>query len=67
MTFNEVIPTYTEEYFNELNKLKFEVALDESTVASFQHLVGEKYFNDDTLLDFITTRVVEYMSHIVAY
>ena len=39
VTFNEVIPTYTEEYFNELNKLKFEVAHDESTVASFQHLV----------------------------
>jgi hypothetical protein len=67
VTFNEVIPTYTEEYFNELNKLKFEVAPDESTVASFQHLVGEKYFDDDTLLEFITTRVVEYMSHIVAY
>ncbi len=26
MTFNEVIPTYTEECFNVLNKLKFEVA-----------------------------------------
>ncbi len=42
-------------------------ASDESTVESFQHLVGETYFDDDTLLDFITTRVVEYMDAIVSF
>ena len=26
VTFNEVVPSYAEEYFNELNKLSFEVA-----------------------------------------
>ena len=66
-TFNEVVPSYREEYYNELSKLKFEVAPDESTVESFQHLVGEKYLDDDTLLEFITTRVVEYMDAIVAF
>ena len=29
--FNEVIPTYREEYFNELNKMNFELAADEHT------------------------------------
>ena len=33
--FNEVIPTYREEYFNELNKMNFELAANESTVESF--------------------------------
>ena len=67
ITFNEVIPSYEEEYFNELNKLSFEVAPDESTVDTFQHLVGESYSDDDTLLEFVTTRVVEYKGLIVAY
>ncbi len=67
VTFNEVVPSYAEEYYNELEKLKFEVAQDESTVESFQHLVGEKYLDDDTFLKFVTTRVVEYMKHIVAF
>jgi hypothetical protein len=66
-TFNEVVPSYAEEYYNELDKLKFEVAPDESTVESFQHLVGKKYLDDDTFLEFVTTRVVEYMKHIVAF
>ncbi len=47
--------------------MKFEVAPDESTVESFQHLVGETYLDDDTLLEYITTRVVEYMDAIVAF
>ena len=66
ITFNEVIPSYAEEY-NELNKLSFEVATDETTVDAFRHLVGENYFDDDTLLEFVTTRVVEYKGLIVAY
>ncbi len=51
---------------NELSKLKFEVALDEYR-RFFQHLVGETYLDYDTLLEFITTRVVEYMDAIVAF
>ncbi len=47
--------------------MSFEVAQDESTVATFQHLVGENYFDDDPLLEFVTTRVVEYKGLIVAY
>jgi hypothetical protein len=66
-TFNEVVPSYREEYYNELSKLKFEVVLDESTVESFQHLVGETYLDNNTLLKFITTRVVEYIDAIVAF
>ena len=67
VTFNEVVPSYREEYYNELDKLKFEVAPDESTVDSFLHLVGEKYFDDDTLLEFITTRVEVGKGLVVAY
>ncbi len=67
VTFNEVVSSYAEEYYNELNKLKFDVAPDESTVELFQHLVGEKYLNDDTFLEFVTTRVVEYTKHFVAF
>ena len=67
VTFNEVIPSYAEEYYNEINKLSFEVATDESTVESFQHLVGEHYYDDDTQLEFVTTRVVESKGLIVAY
>ena len=33
-TFNEAIPAYREEYFQELTKMKFETATDESTVDS---------------------------------
>ena len=38
-TFNEIIPSYEEEYFKEINKLKFDTAKDESTVVAFEHLV----------------------------
>ena len=37
--FNEVIPTYTEEYFAELNKIKIETVEDSSTVLNFEYLV----------------------------
>ena len=67
ITFNEVIPSYAEEYYNEIDKLSFEVAPDESTVEDFQHLVGEIYSDDDTLLEFVTTRIAEYKGLIVAY
>ena len=41
-TFNEIIPSYSDEYLNELKKLSFEFAKNESTVESFKHLVGRK-------------------------
>ncbi len=66
-TFNEVVLSYRKDYYNGLSKLKFEVAPDESTVDTFQHQVGETYFDNDTLLEFIATRVVEYMDAIVAF
>ena len=67
VTFNEVVPSYEEEYFNELKKLSFEVAPDESTVDSFDHLVGAHYFDDDTDLEFVTTRIAVHNNLIVAY
>ncbi len=67
VTFNEVVPPYDEEYFNELKKLSFEVAPDESTVDSFDHLVGAHYFDDETDLEFITTGIAEHNGLIVAY
>ncbi len=51
---------YAEEYFNELKKLSFEVVPDESTVDSFDHLVEAHYFDDDTDLEFITTKIAEW-------
>ena len=36
--FNEVIPTHTEEYFAELNKMKFETVEDASSVSNFEYL-----------------------------
>ena len=53
-TFNELIPSYSDEYFNELNKLSFEVAPDTSTVESFDHLIGERYLDDESRLEFVT-------------
>ncbi len=56
VTFNEVVPSYAEEYFNELKKLSFEVAQDECTSESFEHLVGAHYFDDDTDLEYVKFR-----------
>jgi hypothetical protein len=65
--FNEVIPSYREEYFQELSKMRFELAKEESTVESFEHFVGVKYTDDELLLEFITTRIVVLKGLIVAY
>ena len=56
-TFNEVIPAYREEYFQELTKMKLETAADESTVDSFEHFVGVRYIDDESLLEVEATRV----------
>ena len=66
-TFNEIIPSYEEEYFKEINKLKFDIAKDESTVVAFEHLVGERYFDDENMLEYVNTRIAEFKGHIVAY
>ena len=65
--FNEVIPAYREEYFQELSKMRFEMAKDESTVETFEHFVGVRYTDDETLLEYETTRVALYKGLIVAY
>ena len=65
--FNEVIPSYREEYFQELSKLRFEMSKDESTVESFEHFVGIRYHDDEVLLEFVTTRVIVLQGVIVAY
>ena len=68
LLFNEVFATYREEeYFNELNKMKFELAADESTVEIFECLVGVRYIDDESLLEFKTTRVVNLKGLIVGY
>ena len=50
--FNEVIPTYREKYFAKLNKLKFETVEDASSVSNFEYLVGVRYVDDESLLEF---------------
>ena len=49
-TFNELIPSYS----------------DESTAESFD-LIGERYLDDKTRLEYATTRVAVYKGLIVAY
>ncbi len=66
-TFNGIIPSYSEEYYNELKKLSFEVAPDVSTTELFNHLVGERYLDDETRMEFVTTRISNYKGLIVAY
>ena len=65
--FNEVIPTYSEEYFNELSKMNFQIVSTKSTVQDFQHLIGVRYIDDESLLEFETTRVTTYKGLIVGY
>ena len=65
--FNEVIPTYTEEYFAELNKIKIETLQDSSTVENFEYLVGVRYVDDESLLEFETTRVTTHKGLIVGF
>lgn len=55
--FNEVIPTYAEEYFHELNKMQFDLVKTPSAVEDFDHLVSVKYIDNELELEFVTTRV----------
>ena len=66
-TFNEIIPTYEEDYFNEIKKLKFQTAEETNTVEAFKHLVGMKYQDEDNLLEYQNTRVAEFKGYIVVY
>jgi hypothetical protein len=65
--FNEVIPSYREEYFQDLSKLQFKMAKGKSTVKSLEHFVGIRYQDDELLLEFVTIRVVILQGVIVAY
>ena len=65
--FNEVIPTYTEEYYQEFKKLAFETVEEESTVESFEYLRGMMYVDDENGLEYINTRVGEWKGHIVIW
>ena len=62
---NEVIPTYSEEYFQELNKVLFETLKIPSTVKNFVHLIGINYIDDESGLEFETTRIAIYQGLIV--
>ena len=65
-TFNELIPPYTEEYFNEINKLRFETAVELSKIEDFAHLIGKKY-RDTDMLEYMNTRIAEYKGYIVVF
>ena len=65
--FNEVIPTYREEYFAELNKMKFETVEDSSMVSNFEYLVGVIYVDEESLLEFEKTRVATHKGLIVGF
>jgi hypothetical protein len=65
--FNEVIPTYAEEYFHELNKMQFDLVKIPSAVEDFDHLVGVKYIDNELELEFVTTRVTTHKGLIVGF
>ena len=47
--------------------MNFELVADESTVESFEQLVGIRYIDDESLLEFETTKVVNLKGLIVGY
>ena len=65
--FNEMIPNYTEEYFQEFNKIEFKTADKESTVEEFKHLEGEKYIDSENKLQYQNTRVGTWDGMIVVW
>ena len=65
--FNEVIPTYTEEYFAELNKMEFATVEDASSVSNFEYLIGVRSVDDELFLEFEMTRVTTHKGLIVCY
>ena len=58
---------HTEEYFAELNKMEFETVEDASSVSNFEYLIGVRYVDDESLLEFETTRVTTHKGLIVGY
>jgi hypothetical protein len=55
--FNEVIPDYRDEYFEELTKYDFSYESREMNPSDFQHLVGAKYVDNDDWLEYVNTKV----------
>jgi hypothetical protein len=51
----------------ELSKMRFEMAKDESTVETFEHFVGVRSIDDESHLEYETTRIAVYKGLIVAY
>ena len=67
VTFNEVIPDYTTEYYQELSRLNIREEEKPSAVEDFNHLVGEIYYDDETLIKYINTRLQIVDGYIVMY
>ena len=56
--FNEVIPDYRDEYFEELSKYNFSYESSrEMNPTEFQFLVGAIYIDDDDWLEYVNTKV----------
>ena len=65
--FNEIIPDYSEEYYQTINALKIEMVSDEKNIELYMHLVGERYIDNENQMMYVNTRVVLYDGMIVAY
>ena len=65
--FNEIIPDYTEEYFNTVRAMQIEVVTNEEDIENFRHLSGTRYRDDETRHEYINTRITLYDGLIVAY
>ena len=64
---NKIIPCYTEEYFNTVWALQIEVVTEVADIENFTHLVGTKYFDNETRHEYINTRITLKHGLIVAY
>ena len=65
--FNEIIPDYSDEYYQTINALKIEMVSDEKNIDLYMHLAGERYIDNENQMMYVNTRVVLYDGMIVAY
>ena len=55
--FDEIIPEYTEEYFNTVKEFEIEFVSDEQNINNLKHLVETNYLDDETRHEYTNTRI----------
>ena len=65
--FNEIIPDYTAEYYQELSRLTVKEEERPAVIEDFHHLIGEEYFDDENLVRYRNNRLKVIDGYIVMY